>query len=185
MIQRQLIANCQREDLTPLEKARGIDRLMKVTGCTATEAARDTGFSPPTVSRWLKLLLESEEVRQLVEAGKIPASAAYELSLIDDPQRRAEVVGQLVAGQMTRDGVTAARKTIGRKAVDKNGTRLVRVTAILSESRSVTVASAGLTLERFIELIEELLTKAPAAPRTQGVELATFIKMLKDQGRGG
>ena len=58
------------------------------------------------------------------------------------------------------------------------------MTAILGESRSVTVASSGLTLERFIELIEELLSKARRV-RTQGVELATFIKMLKDQARAG
>jgi len=182
VLQRQLIINCQREDLSPLEKARGIRGLMEVADWNANQAAAALGFSNATVTRLLKLLVLPEAIVAEVEAGKIPASAAYELAFINDPAKQAELAGQLADGRLTRDALSGARKAAARKPSVKAAGASSRVTAVLGAGRSVTVSSAELTLDRFIEVIEEVLGKARRV-RTQGVELGTFVKMLHDQSR--
>jgi hypothetical protein len=136
------------------------------------------------VSKTFALLSLSKDILEQIEAGKITPSAAYELTRVEDPSKRAELAAQLADGRLTRDALAGAVKSSKKRRTKCNNHQPGRVTAILGGSRSVTVASAGLTLERFIELIEELLAKARRV-RSQGVELATFIKMLKDQARAG
>ena len=182
VVQRQLIINCQREDLTPLEKARGIRFLMEAAAWNAQQTAAALGFSNATVTRLLKLLALPDAIIALLEAGKIAASAAYELSLIDNPAKQAEFARRLVDGELTRDELSGVRKAAARQYGAKPDNGSTRATAILGGGRSVSVSSAGLTLDRFIEVVEELLGKARRI-RTQGVELATFIKMLRDQAR--
>jgi ParB family chromosome partitioning protein len=181
VVLRQLISNCQREDLTALEKARGIQRLMETANWTAQQAATGLGVSSATVTRLLKLLSLPVSIVEQVEAGKIAASSAYELAQIDDPARQTQLANQLAAGQLTRDGVSGVRKA-AKKANGQSGLQRERVTAMLGENRYVTVVCAELTLERFIEQLEELLGKARRV-RTQGVALETFLKMLRDRCR--
>jgi hypothetical protein len=129
----------------------------------------------------LALLELPAEIIKQVEAGKIPPSGAYELARVTDAKQQAVMAAQMAAGQLTRDGAAGARKAAKRS--DKPGeSQPSRVTAILGESRSITVACAGLTLERFISLVEELLAKA-RRERSRGTELGTFISLLRDQAR--
>lgn len=181
VVLRQLIANCQRADLTPLEKARGIQNLMQTANCTAQDAGRKLSWSSATVTRLLTLLALPVEIMRQVESGKIAASAAYELAQVDDPACQALLANQLASGELTRDGVSGARKAT-KKTTEKKEASSDRVTALLGQSRAVTVASPELSLERFIGILEELLGKARRV-RTQGVALGTFIKMLRDQAR--
>lgn len=181
VIQRQLIANCQREDLAPLETARAIERLMKLSGWNASQAAAGLAFSPAKVTRLLALLNLPPSILEQVVSGKIGASAAYELTRVTDPTQQAELAARLAKGQLTRDALSGARKAKPRASAP-DGQSVMRVTAQLGANRSLTVTSGELTLERFIEVIEELLAKARRG-RTQGLELKTFIKMLRDQSR--
>jgi hypothetical protein len=50
----------------------------------------------------------------------------------------------------------------------------------LGGGRSVSVSGEGLTLEKLIAWVEEFLSRARKA-RTQGWELAKFIRTLKDE----
>ncbi len=70
VIQRQLTANCQRADLTPLEKARAIERLMTATGWTAAQAAGKLGMSTSAVAKVLALSSLPEPIRAQVETGR-------------------------------------------------------------------------------------------------------------------
>jgi ParB family chromosome partitioning protein len=182
VIQRQLISNCQRESVKPLEAARAIQRLMERTGWKAGQAGASIGFSNPKVSRLLALLSLPEAITEQVESGSISASAAYELTRVEDAAQQAELAQQMAAGELTRDGVSGARKATKRAASATVEKQPCRVTAILGESRTITVSSDSLTLEKFIALIEELLAKA-RRERSRGTELSTFISLLKDQAR--
>jgi ParB/RepB/Spo0J family partition protein len=182
---RQLILNVQRENLSPRERARGIAKLMELTGATAAQVAAKLGLSAATVSRSRALLALPEPILRRVEAGEIPASAAAELAAIEDPRRQAELAEQLAAGQLTRDGVRGERKAARRSATAPASTAQPnRVTAVLGANRSVTVAAPSLSLERFIEVIEEVLAKARRV-RTRGVELQTFVRLLRDEAKAG
>jgi hypothetical protein len=44
------------------------------------------------------------------------------------------------------------------------------------------VSSEGLTLERFIEVLEELIAKARKI-RPRGIELTTFLRILKEESK--
>ena len=175
---RQLISNCQRENLSDIEAARAAEQLMQFAGVNASQAAAHLKSSGATVSRHRKLLKLPPPILALVESGKIGSSAAYELSLVEDPAKQAELAQALIEKRLTRDGVAGVRKREQRG--DRARGRPGRVTAVLGNGRSVSVVGVGLTMETFIGQVEELLAKARRM-RTQGVELSTFIKMLRDQ----
>lgn len=178
---RQLIANCQRADLTPLETARAIERLIQATGMTAGEIAAQLGFSDAKVSDLRKLLKLPPAIIEQVTAGRIPVGVAVEVAR-RDPAEWAELAKQFADGKLTRDGLAGVRRS-AKRASEQGKSQRSRVTAFLDGGRSITVTGDDLTLESFIEAIELLLGKARRA-RPQGIGLATFIKMLKDQSQG-
>ena len=180
VLQRQIIENCQREDLCPIEKARGITRLMEATGWKIGEAATQLGMSAGMATKLLGILKLSEPIQQQVASGAIAVSAAYELSRVDDAAVRSELAGELAAGRLTRDGLAGAIKARSKTSTPHKRELTSRVTALLSGGRTVTVLGPSLNLEGFIEALEELLNKARKV-RPQGVELGTFAKMLRDQ----
>ncbi len=180
VIHRQLVANCQREDLRPLEKGRAIARLMKATGWSHSAAAAKLGMTNAGVTRALALLALPQAIKEQVNAGLIPASAAYELARIKDPHQQADFATRLAANEMTRDGLAGTIKAQRIAKATTSKPRAMRATAQLAPGRTVTVTGEGLNIEKFIASLEELLAKARKA-RTQGVELQTLCRMLRDR----
>jgi len=182
VIQRQLVANIQRVDLSALEKARAIARLMEATGWNAAETAARLGISAATAARLTALLSLPATIVAQVEAGRLPASTAYEIAKIEDPARQAALAQEAVEGRLTRDGVSGQFKKKRRGESHKESVTASRVIVNLGGERSVTVTGAGICLETLIGWLEELLGRARKA-RTQGLALKTFIKMLRDQAK--
>ncbi|MFO0942343.1 MAG: ParB/RepB/Spo0J family partition protein [Pirellulales bacterium] len=185
IVQRQLIANCQRENLSPLEEAAAIRSLMNITQCNATEAARKIGKKPSDITRRLALLELPAAILAWVSDGSIPASCAYELSRIKDPIKQAELAGLVKEGKLTRDELVGRKKLKGPKPVSptkEKSSNNRRATASLDAQRSITVCGPELDLESFIAWLEELLSKA-RRERTRGVALSTFVKVLNDQAK--
>jgi len=177
---RQCSCDFQRVDLSPMEKAVAMERLMAETGMKGNEVASRLGVSTAMVSRLLSLLALPEPIRQALKEGKIPASAGYELSKIEDAATQAEMAERLAAGKITRDGVADARKAARRQTNGKLPAGQKRVTAALGDGRAVTVSCPGETIDDFIAVLEEVLAKARKG-RTQGFALDTLIRFLRDQ----
>ena len=74
-----IIENIQREDLTPLEEARGVARLVEEFAMTHREVAEAVGRSRPAVSNLLRLLDLNEDVRDRLEAGELEMGHARAL----------------------------------------------------------------------------------------------------------
>lgn len=74
-----LIENIQREDLNPLEEATALHRLLNEFELTHQQIAQAVGKSRTTVTNLLRLLELNEDVKQLVEAGKIEMGHARAL----------------------------------------------------------------------------------------------------------
>ena len=74
-----IIENIQREDLTPLEEARGVARLVEEFGMTHREVAEAVGRSRPAVSNLLRLLDLAPDVRDRLEAGELEMGHARAL----------------------------------------------------------------------------------------------------------
>ena len=78
-----LIENLQREDLSPLEEARGYRTLIESQGLTQEEAAKAVGKSRPAVTNALRLLNLPEDIQEMLERGgdhRGPRQDAAELS---------------------------------------------------------------------------------------------------------
>ncbi len=74
-----LVENLQREDLNPIEEAKGYKALMEDYGLTQEETARSVGRSRPAVANALRLLSLSPAVMELVEKKELSAGHARAL----------------------------------------------------------------------------------------------------------
>ena len=74
-----LIENLQREDLTPLEEARGYRTLIDAQDFTQEEVSQAVGKSRPAVTNALRLLNLPEDIQQMLENGEITAGHARTL----------------------------------------------------------------------------------------------------------
>ncbi|MCA9092028.1 MAG: ParB/RepB/Spo0J family partition protein [Planctomycetaceae bacterium] len=182
ILEKQLVANCVRSDLTSLEKARGMQRLIETTGWTPSQVCQRLGMSAATLSRLLSLLILPLEIQDRIEGGEIPSSTGYELARISDPEAQAQLASQVAATKLTRDDVVrkqrrACRTVAGREA---RATPLSRAVALLGNGSSVSVSGADLDFDRFIEMLEQILSRSRKG-RQQGISLSTFLKVLRDE----
>lgn len=74
-----LVENLQREDLNPVETARGLKRLIEEFGLTQEETARIVGISRPNLTNSLRLLALPENVLDFLASGDITAGHARAL----------------------------------------------------------------------------------------------------------
>ncbi len=81
-----LIENLQREDLNPLEEARGYKNLLEF-GITQDEAAQAVGKARSTVTNSLRLLNLSQNAQQALEEGTISAGHARAILGIQEEHR--------------------------------------------------------------------------------------------------
>jgi ParB family chromosome partitioning protein len=99
----QLVENCLREDLKPIEQAKAFKALMERNGWSARQVARELAIEHTGVARALALLMLPGDVQEAVEAGRIAPRTAYELTKIDDPGEQAEAAREAAAGRLKRD----------------------------------------------------------------------------------
>ncbi len=75
-----LIENLQREDLNPMEAAKGIQALMKQCGYTQEKVSARLGKSRPAVANLLRMLSLPEEITEMVRDGRLSAGHARVLA---------------------------------------------------------------------------------------------------------
>ena len=110
-----LIENLQREDLNPVEEARGLDRLKREFGLTQDEVAASTGKARSTIANSLRILSLPPSVLDLLSEGKIEKGHAKLLASM--PSSDAEKM----AKQITKEGLTVKDLTnISLKNKPKN-----------------------------------------------------------------
>ncbi|WP_038048536.1 ParB/RepB/Spo0J family partition protein [Thermus caliditerrae] len=81
-----LVENLQREDLSPVEEARGYQALLAM-GLTQEEVARRVGKARSTVANALRLLQLPEEALAALEEGRITAGHARALLMLEPEDR--------------------------------------------------------------------------------------------------
>lgn len=79
-----LIENLQREDLTPLEEARGYQTLIETQGFTQEEVSQTVGKSRPAVTNAMRLLNLPQDIQEMLERGEITAGHARTLLSFKD-----------------------------------------------------------------------------------------------------
>ena len=90
-----LIENIQREDLSPLEEAQALARLIEEFDLTHQQAADAVGRSRAAVSNLLRLLDLPAEIKRLLDAGKLDMGHARALATL--PEKRAVALAREAA----------------------------------------------------------------------------------------
>lgn len=91
-----LVENLQREDLNPIEEAKGYRTLMEEYGMTQEDAAGAVGKSRPAVANALRLLNLSAPVLALVEDGSLSAGHARALIPVKDGKTQLEAAQTVI-----------------------------------------------------------------------------------------
>lgn len=92
-----LIENLQREDLNPLEEARGLQRLIDEFDLTHQETATAVGKSRAAVSNLIRLLELAPEVQQLLADGSLSMGHARALLGLSGARSQAAAAADIVA----------------------------------------------------------------------------------------
>ena len=95
-----LVENLQREDLNPMERARGISALVTDLGMTHAAAGNEVGLTRSAVSNTLRLLELPPDIQRMIELKKLNASHARVLVGLD-PDTQAEVARQIDSRGLT------------------------------------------------------------------------------------
>ena len=91
-----LVENLQREDLNPIEEAKGYQTLMHDFGLTQEETAKSVGRSRPAVANSLRLLSLTPPVMELVEKGELSAGHARALIPIENETRQLNAAQEVI-----------------------------------------------------------------------------------------
>lgn len=75
-----LFENLIRKDLSPLEKARMVKKLVDSTDSGITGVSRKYGLSKSTVSEWLSILTLAQPLQQAIESGEITLYEAIQIA---------------------------------------------------------------------------------------------------------
>lgn len=96
MMEISLLENIQRKDLTAIEIAKAYRQLMDKLGYTQDDLARRIGKSRANVANMLRLLSLPEEVRMMVNEGKLSYGQARTLLSLEDEDRIVDLARQCV-----------------------------------------------------------------------------------------
>jgi ParB family chromosome partitioning protein len=110
-----LIENIQREDLSPIDEAKGYQRLMDEFGHRQEDIANTVGKSRPHVANLLRLLTLPDEVQDMLNGGKLSVGHARALITTDDPVGLAKTIARqglsVRAAEILAQQHSAARKS--------------------------------------------------------------------------
>lgn len=96
-----LVENLQREDLNPIEEAKGYRSLIEDYGLTQEETAKSVGKSRPAVTNALRLLNLTPKVLELVEKGSLSAGHARALVPIEDGAKQLQAANEVIKRSLT------------------------------------------------------------------------------------
>ncbi len=166
-----LIENIQRNDLSPLELALGIDRAMAASGLGVSAFALAIGKKPEWVSKLRSILSLPQEVLDALALEMLPEQrrrlgmeALSELSRVDDDELVCELFGKLRSGELNREGM--------REAIRAAKEPKVYETTIPMPTATVADLPPSYTLDEILEDDPlELLEPTTDAPMPKMAEL--------------
>ena len=131
-----LIENLQREDLNPVEEARGLDRLKREFGLTQDEVATSTGKARSTIANSLRILSLPNSVLDMLSRGLIEKGHAKLLaSLTPEEAERIAIKTSKESLSIKDLNSLVSKKTQNKKQKNKvKDTDLLNIEREMSES---------------------------------------------------
>ena len=117
-----LIENLQREDLNPVEEARGLDRLKREFGLTQEEVASSTGKARSTIANSLRLLSLPSKILDMLSAGQIEKGHAKLLASLDT-QEALKAAENIIKNKLTVKDLSRLSKPQNNRKNTNNKTK--------------------------------------------------------------
>jgi ParB family chromosome partitioning protein len=117
-----ILENVQREDLNPVEEARGYKRLMDEFGMTQQEIGERLGRSRSAVANALRLLHLAPEIQERVQTGELTAGHARALlaaESLDEQKEMASLVRERGLSVREAEALAHGRKPASTKPAAK------------------------------------------------------------------
>ena len=139
-----LVENLQREDLNPIEEAKGYKTLIEIYGLTQDEAAKSVGRSRPAVSNALRLLSLSAPVMEMVEKNVLSAGHARALLPISDEEKLLEAANEVLNKNLSvRKTEQLAARLQKKPAEEKEDTSTLPVVDYAAEVSDILSKALG------------------------------------------
>lgn len=136
-----LVENLQREDLNPIEEAKGYKLLIEEYGLTQEDAARSVGRSRPAVTNAMRLLMLTPPVMEMVEKGKLSAGHARAILSVSEPSKQLAAANEII------------KKNYSVRKAEQLSARIAR------EPRQAPEESGEITVDYAAEISNELSKK--------------------------
>ena len=131
-----LIENLQREDLNPVEEARGLDRLKREFGLTQDEVAKSTGKARSTIANSLRILSLPSSILDMLSSGMIEKGHAKLLASME-PKEAEEAAKKIVKNNLSIKDFSNinSKKTTNKRIIPTSkDTDLLNVEREMSET---------------------------------------------------
>jgi ParB family chromosome partitioning protein len=169
-----LIENIQREDLTPISKAKAFARLIKEFGLTQQALSEKVGKSREVIANTLRLLQLSYEAQNALEQGKINEGHARAILLFTNPEKRRLFLNEIFSKNLSgRESLELAQHYLKN---DFSGNKK----ETLSRRRNVSLEPEDLEVK---EKLEDFL-QTPVFIKKKGGQGAIEIKFFSQEDLG-
>ncbi len=112
-----LVENVQREDLSPIMKARAYAQLVNEFGYTQEMVGRRIGKGRQSIANMLRLLQLPFEAQRALDENKISESHARALLLLPNMEKQRALLGEILSKQLS----SREAEIIARQFLDKQG----------------------------------------------------------------
>jgi ParB family chromosome partitioning protein len=166
-----LVENVAREDLSPVEEARGYALLLDEFGLSLGEVAERVGKSKPAISNRVRLLELPEDVLAMVGRGELTEGHGRAVLSVPDNDARRRLARRIVrSGMSVRSAERAAREEGAR-------TRARRASAV-DPALAARITEAVRLLTGFEAKVSAAGLQVPVAGEVELEELAEALERL-------
>ncbi len=170
MLEIALIENVQREQLNPIELAKGYQQLVDECGLTQEEVAKKISKDRTTVSNVIRLLKLPPKIQASLQQGEIREGHARALLRISNPAEQAKVWRKAVKGSLSVRIV----EQLARKTEEKVKTKT---------TKSTRQRKSGYISKVEAKLREKLGTQVKVRMRKEGGSLEVYFYSGEDLER--
>lgn len=119
-MQLALIENLQRENLNPVEEAKGYSELVESFGMTQEDVAKTVGRSRSSVANAMRLLALPEEVLDMLENGELTVGHGKALLAFEDKEKMIEAAKKAAQGLLNVRSLEKMASDKSKKTVVTN-----------------------------------------------------------------
>lgn len=125
MLELTLIENVQREDLNPIEAARGYYRLLKELGLTQDEISKTIGKERSSIANTLRLLNLPDSIQRFILENKLSEGHARAILAVKDPDQQLNLAKKIIEKGLSVREAEALVYPESRKKLKKRRLRVL------------------------------------------------------------